>query len=296
MPTDRYRASNAGFALVAVVGFLLVASAIVAPFALAAKTRLMIASNNLERERLSLIATGLVNVVASKLGDEKGSAPVAIDNLPKMCRLADLAIELQVQSHDGLIDLNAADVALLDLGLKAIGLPATEASETARSIIAFRTGSRAFSEISDSQAPPLVGGPKHAPFESVSELHDVLPAGIATSQLYEIFTVYSRSGTISRPSASRPIRDELRSSGNAVANAITDKAGIPVYTIAISVKNAPGLMANANYIVGPAFDGRLQFLAPSPPPSALFSETSQVACEQLFGASVASTLSEWRNG
>ncbi|TIX95002.1 MAG: general secretion pathway protein GspK, partial [Mesorhizobium sp.] len=55
--------ASAGFSLVAVLVFMLIVSAIVVPFAVTAKTRLMIANNEVEQERLSLLAEGLVNVM-----------------------------------------------------------------------------------------------------------------------------------------------------------------------------------------------------------------------------------------
>ena len=76
--SDRHESPNAGgesassgFSLVAVLVFMLIVSAIVVPFAVTAKTRLMIANNEVEQERLSLLAEGLGNVVASELTGEQ---------------------------------------------------------------------------------------------------------------------------------------------------------------------------------------------------------------------------------
>lgn len=288
-PTDHSRSGNAGFSLVPVQGFLLVASAVVAPFALVAKIKLMIASNNAERERLSLLAIGLVH----KLGAEEGDDQLAVTGSLAVCRLADLTIEVLVQARDGLIDLNAADPALMSLGLKALGLPVEEASKIALSIVEFRASSRAFPRTEVSNHPEPIGGPKHAPF---SELHDILPSGFVTSKLYEIFTVNSKSGTGSLRHATGLLQEELRCNGRGVTDAVSDKAALPIHTIAASVKNATGLIASASYLVEALLPGRVQLLAPGPLFSSTSDEAEAVPCEHLFGADVMKTLMEWRNG
>ncbi|GLQ77266.1 hypothetical protein GCM10007881_07820 [Mesorhizobium huakuii] len=63
---------SSGFALVAVLIFLLIVSAITSTFALTAWTRLKIASNETESQRLGLLAEGLTNVLAARLSGGRG--------------------------------------------------------------------------------------------------------------------------------------------------------------------------------------------------------------------------------
>lgn len=70
---ERDENASSGFSLSAVLVFMLIVSAIIVPFAVTAKTQLMIANNEVEQERLRLIAEGVGNVVASQLtGDASG--------------------------------------------------------------------------------------------------------------------------------------------------------------------------------------------------------------------------------
>ena len=101
--------STAGFSLVAVLVFMLIVSTIVVPFAVTARTRLMIANNELEQERLSLLAEGLGNVVASELTGEQATPKLPLDSTPAACRSGKYSFVLRVQDHGGLIDLNGAD-------------------------------------------------------------------------------------------------------------------------------------------------------------------------------------------
>ena len=126
-----HESASAGFSLVAVLVFMLIVSAIVVPFAVTAKTRLMIANNEVEQERLSLLAEGLGNVVASELtgGSETKKSCRWISRRPRAGREISASI-VRVQDHGGLIDLNAADDTLLALGLRSARLRAADGAST----------------------------------------------------------------------------------------------------------------------------------------------------------------------
>ncbi|WP_322414109.1 hypothetical protein [Mesorhizobium huakuii] len=80
---------SSGFALVAVLVFLLIVSAITSSFALTAWTRLKIASNETESERLGLLAEGLTNVLAARLSGDGADFDLPLNFEPVSCAVGE---------------------------------------------------------------------------------------------------------------------------------------------------------------------------------------------------------------
>ncbi|RUU14324.1 hypothetical protein EOD23_01395 [Mesorhizobium sp. USDA-HM6] len=185
---------SSGFALVAVLVFLLVVSAITSTFALAAWTQRTVAVNELQVQKLSLLAEGLTNVLAARLSGEGTDTKLPLNFEPVACTASGLAIVTRLQGHAGLIDLNAADHNLLALGFASLGLDADTSRDLSIAVEYFRSGASIFAAAAKAKVD-VAGGYKFARFESVAELQDFAPLRtVPLTDLYRTFTVNSRSG------------------------------------------------------------------------------------------------------
>ncbi|MFO6463285.1 hypothetical protein ACK8OR_02740 [Jannaschia sp. KMU-145] len=187
------RPAEDGFALLAVVVFLLVVTTMMTGFVLAARAGLDQARDGVAEARLDLLAEGLGRVAARAVFIAEATEtapPFALNASPAACREGDLTIQLQVQDQQGLVDLNAAGRELLVLALRSLGLPAAAAAEQADAILAYRTPP-------EDDAPPLADlqlrdGLKQAPFAAVEELHAFpVLAELPIDRLTGTFTVHS---------------------------------------------------------------------------------------------------------
>jgi general secretion pathway protein K len=189
--TDR----QAGFALVAVLWFLVLVAAFVAPFAVAARTDFLIASNRSKKVRLDTLAEGVSTLLSLRLMEHgDAAAPLADilqDSSPVSCNLGAYTFDIRLQDQSGLIDLNAADRALLATGLRAIGVATADA--VAEAVVNYR----------HSGAPVpgadvgIEGGAKGGPFETVVELSDFEALKyVEPTKLHRVFTVHSGQGIV----------------------------------------------------------------------------------------------------
>jgi len=292
-----HETASSGFSLVAVLVFLLIVSAIVVPFAVTAKTRLMIANNEVEQERLSLLAEGLGNVVASELTGGSGTKKIPLDSTPAACRAGDLSFDVRVQDHGGLIDLNAADDTLLALGFASLGFERQTAQALAKAAIRFRDSAKLFAGQPQSRTP--VGPPedKQAPFESVSELQEFSAlASTSLQTLHAVFTVNSKRGTISADRAPNRLRAVL--AGGSSASVVAASADATAYTVDVVVRrDGSGIAGEAGFIIEPSPVSPTAFWRVSRSPvtaaTALPAGTGTIGCEVLFGAEAAQILQGW---
>lgn len=285
--------ASSGFSLVAVLVFMLIVSAIVVPFAVTAKTRLMIANSEVEQERLSLLAEGLGNVVASALTGASDGQKFPLDSTPASCRSGELSFAVRVQDHGGLIDLNAADDSLLGLGFAALGFEQQTSAELAKATIRFRDSAKLFADLPRSRS--AVGPPedKQAPFESVSELQEFPAlASIPLRALNGVFTVNSKRGTVSADRAPSRLRAALASGSSAsVVQALADASA---YTVDVVVRrDGSGIAGEAGFIIeksptGAAFSRVSR--SPVAEAGALPPVAGTAGCEVLFGTEAARLL------
>ncbi|ESZ31785.1 hypothetical protein X733_19955 [Mesorhizobium sp. L2C067A000] len=274
--------------------FMLIVSAIVVPFAVTARTRLMIANNELEQERLSLLAEGLGNVVASELTGDQVTEKLPLDSTPAACRSGQYSFVLRVQDHAGLIDLNAADDRLLGLGFAALGFEQQMAGELAKAAMRFRDSAKLFAGLPQARSP--VGPPedKEAPFESVSELQEFSAlAQIPLRNLQGIFTVNSKRGTVSSDRAPRRLRAVLVGGPN--ASVVAGATDVSAYTVEIVVsRDGSGITGEAGFIVEKSQANSSPFSRVSRSPAgsaaALPPSTATAGCEMLFGTEAAQLL------
>ncbi|ESX11826.1 hypothetical protein X768_09775 [Mesorhizobium sp. LSJC265A00] len=277
--------------------FTLIVSAIVVPFAVTARTRLMIANNELEQEHLSLLAEGLGNVVASELTSDQPTEKLPLDSTPAACRSGQYSFVLRVQDHGGLIDLNAADDRLLGLGFAALGFDQQMADELAKAAMRFRDSAKLFAGLPQARSPVGPSEDKQAPFESVSELQEFTAlARIPLSNLQGIFTVNSKRGTVSSDRAPRRLRAVLVGGPN--ASVVAGATDVSAYTVDIVVRrDGSGITGEAGFIVEKSQSGPLPFSRVSRSPAgdaaAQPAAAVTVGCEMLFGTEAAQLLARW---
>ncbi|WP_322414107.1 hypothetical protein [Mesorhizobium huakuii] len=235
---------SSGFALVAVLVFLLIVSAITSTFALTAWTRLKIASNETESQRLGLLAEGLTNVLAARLSGDGADLDLPLNFEPVSCTVGDLAVVTRLQGHSGLIDLNAADHNLLAQGFASLGTDPEMSNRLAIAVEYSRSGASIFAAAAQEKIE-VAGGFKHAPFEAVAELQDFSGLGsIPLADLYGTFTVNSRRGDLV-VSRANPVLASFAKIGTPSGAKMPEQA----FTIAVSVsRRGSPIAGSAGYV------------------------------------------------
>lgn len=289
--------ASAGFSLVAVLVFMLIVSAVVAPFAVMARTRLMIANNEVEQERLSLLAEGLANVVSSELPGSPPKGKLPLDSTPTRCRSGKLTFDVRVQDHGGLIDLNASDTQLLSQGFLSLGFDPQTAEALAKAATRYRASTNAFAVQAEPSASPV--GPaeyKAAPFESVSELQEFAAlSSTPLPNLYGIFTVNSKRGTVALDHAPNRLRAILTDASESSGSVMQTVAGAPAYTVDITaMRDGSGIAGHAGFIIEPFPANPAGFRRVSQSPAAETTASppasGTASCDTLFGAETAEIL------
>lgn len=289
--------ASAGFSLVAVLVFMLIVSAVVVPFAVMARTRLMIANNEVEQERLSLLAEGLANVISSELAGSPATGKLLLDSTPTRCRSGSLTFDVRVQDHGGLIDLNAADAHLLSQGFVSLGFDPQTSEALAKAAIRYRASTNAFAAQAEPQASPV--GPaeyKAAPFESVSELQEFSAlASTPLPDLYGIFTVDSKRGSVALDHAPNRLRAVLTDTSDSSVSVMQTVAGAPAYTVDITaMRDGSAIAGHAGFIIEPFPTSSAGFrrVSQSPIAETVASPPSPItaSCDTLFGTEAAEIL------
>ncbi len=166
--TDRSGVDQ-GFALLAVLGFLLLISLFLAAFAASARLSLLTANNNDVHARLSYAADAITSYIAWRLGSDRDlrrESDLGRKGF-EVCRIDQTLIALSILPHGRLTNVNTADDALLASTLDDAGL--ADADQAARAIVQFRSAERD-PGAGDSD---VAGGMRRAPLEDVAELHDI---------------------------------------------------------------------------------------------------------------------------
>jgi general secretion pathway protein K len=209
-----------GFALVVVIWGLGVIALLVAPFMSTARLRLQAAFNIAAATKADLIAQSAIDLAALSLFAEQngalspthggsgggrpnfaalqGAAQLSRglhDGRPRSCAFDGAAVIIAVEDEAGKVDLNAAPAKLLKAMLMGLGAVPNQADSVANAIVAFRSNAigdvaQTNPEYADSGRPY---GPKHAPFQTIFELDQVVGVDAALfRQLLPFVTVHSR--------------------------------------------------------------------------------------------------------
>lgn len=236
----RDETKNAGFALAAVLGFLMLVAALLTPFAVSSRVRGLTAANTFETQRLSLAASAINSRLAAHFTETAASSSDYPQ--PERCAIGQFDIAISVREQHALVDLNYASPPLLVAGLKALELGDTEATAASDEIRAFRSVA-SFSGISPSTDTVFADGYKHGPFEDVVELQEIpsLRAySLATLRGY--FTVHSKSGQVSGHSIDPALSRAMRSLGMSPLEGAS--ASRPILRISTTIRAGVGAGAS----------------------------------------------------
>ena len=285
---DDDRSVEEGFALLAVLAFLLLFAALLLPFSSAARLTALTSSHDFERTRLSYAAETVNTYVAAKLASDTSwtnSIKRDADADGMSCRMKDLTLTLRMVNHAGLIDLNVAGASTIAAGLAALGLDEQQAATIANSIVAFRSPQPG-SALASGPQPDF--GFKHAPFEDVVELLDFTEMRRFTpEQFSEIFTVESHSAFVDRDLASKALQPFLAKLDDAVHEGSNV---IPIYTLVTKISR-PGESAIDARIVRIGDKRQAGRRSPSPP----LPTTTNAAlpgCGAVLGTDIAAWFEE----
>lgn len=255
------RTSEAGFALVAALFFLVIVAAVITPFAVGAKTELLLQANRRQQLQLDLLADVIAEQHARRLFADGGATSLhgSVDKHGgyRWCATRAFQFGYRVQAQSGLVDLNAAEPGLIAAGLRSLGLTPEAATNATRDITRFR--SYAPHSQSDPGREAVLGGYKFAPFETVAELADFSALrGHPLEDFREVFTVYSKRGGIDLSLAPATLREELMRDASTAPQRSTENVGSPAYAIEIFAKHihAPAVGFSGFVFVGTTADKR----------------------------------------
>lgn len=244
-----------GFALPAVLIFLLVVAAIVGPFAMAARRTLDASGHRIDRLALDLEAEGYIRLFTARAGEIAASAGQgSLAGRTVGCRIRDRRIVARLQDQAGLVDLNGAGRLLLEKGFEAVGLDRDTAARMSGEVEAARRREPSVS----SGAVERDLSVRHAPFEAPIELTEFRSlAGLKREVLEGIFTVHTRSGSIVADKVPNALSGRL---GDRLDGVIVTRAPTSAI-VAVDVMVASGRsLGRAGAVVRRGPDGRLDIL------------------------------------
>ncbi|MCB1385656.1 MAG: hypothetical protein KDJ80_06915 [Nitratireductor sp.] len=199
----------AGFALVAVLLFLLIVSAVITPFVLAARTDFLLSSRQYLIVRQQMLARGVAQAIARQIAgrDTVAIAELKLDSEPMRVRCGPHDLTIVAQDQAGLADLNTSPRGLLEAGFLALGFSAGDAANLADAAVAYRSPQGGGGGGANRLVP---AGLKHFPFDAIEELYEFEGmAGMAPGTLRRVMTVYNRSAVIDPDAYSPALRRVL---------------------------------------------------------------------------------------
>jgi general secretion pathway protein K len=209
---DIIERADAGFVLVSVLWLLALLTLVMLVLLTAVRLDVRTTGQVIGHAEAEVLADGLMRLVALRLGDRRSLADAGLtgDGTPMHCGHGDAAVTIAVTDVAGLVDLNAASVNLLEWLLRGLGVAPERAVALAAAIVDFRDEDDVpginGAESAAYQAAGLAHGPKNAPFETVTELDQVLGMDVALlGRLRAVTTVHSRQPGIDSAVAPREI-------------------------------------------------------------------------------------------
>ncbi|EUB98371.1 hypothetical protein PMI07_004652 [Rhizobium sp. CF080] len=187
---------DSGFALLAVLGFILLFAMFLAPFAASSRLKALTVGHEYNQARLGNAVQAINSYLAWRIGADPRWRNVVDGGglLASECAINDISMKIAIVPHASLINLNTAEEPLLVAGFNGIGLVGIKAQDTAQKVMHFRSPGTGNGDDAGIDA-----GPKHAPFEDISELHDFEALrGIALSDLGRVFSVREGRAILSR--------------------------------------------------------------------------------------------------
>lgn len=189
-----------GFGLVTALMFVLLVAAVITPLAVLSRVQVLSAAYSSRRTAFELLGPGLSLVAYA--GHSK--SPMTTDW--QQCQGRDKIFYLRIRDQNGLIGLNSASNPLLTIGFRSLGYNETEAARFADRVETYREIGPAGTG-ADGDATFVA---KHAPFENVAELYDVLEPPIPEIGLIAaVFTIHNKTDSVTVSHSSRPVREFL---------------------------------------------------------------------------------------
>lgn len=204
-----------GFALVSVLLFLLVVTAVITPFVLAARTDFLLASAGYHKDRQTHLADGLARLVARQVAaaSEEINEELRFNSEPMRSVCGNSLVEVRVQDQLGLVNLNLAGADLLAAGFSALGFDSSDSSDLAALAETYRNQEGAASPAAERD---LSDGFKFGSFEAIEELYEF--PGFARQSvelLGKVFTIHGGLQTINATNVPAALKKEIgRFSGN----------------------------------------------------------------------------------
>jgi general secretion pathway protein K len=235
---DAARPADRGFVLVSVLWLLALLTLVALALMTTARLDVRAAGQLVRHAEAEALADGLTRLVALRLGDRDrrllAEAGITTDGAPLHCSHRNASVEIAVNDVGGLVDLNAASQPLLEWVLLRRGVAAGQARSIAAAIVDFRDADDLPSgpegaESAAYQAAGLRHGPKNAPFQSVTELDQVLgmTPGLLNC-LRAVVTVYGRQPGIDAAHAPRELIAAPSKGDTAVATSTDGRAPMPI--------------------------------------------------------------------
>jgi hypothetical protein len=199
-----------GFFLVGVLVFCFLLIPVVALLAQSSRAVALGTNSANHQLKLEFLAEGLSDLVASKLSSDPGFLARFEDGSAVGCSFDDMIFTFAMQDHDGKIDLNNAGSELLKAGFRAAGIADDKAELLQRFVEAFRSNTASTDVLRDHPNLPSL---KHAPFERIEELNDIVVGlDLPPIDFEPYFTVYKRGGNLEQATAVKSLQAVLEAS------------------------------------------------------------------------------------
>jgi general secretion pathway protein K len=225
-----------GFVLVSVLWLLALLTLVTLVLLTAVRLDVRTTGQLVGHAEAEALADGLMRLVALRIGDRDrrplDTAGLARDGTPMRCQHGDAVAAIAVTDVAGLVDLNAAPANLLEWLLRGLGVGPDKAATLAAAIVDFRDEDDV-PTVNGAESPAyrsagLAYGPKNAPFETVTELDQVLGMDLALlDRLRAVATVHSRQPGIDARVAPHEVLSAAAASSRIGAAATSPKLGAP---------------------------------------------------------------------
>ena len=201
---------DSGFALLVVLSFLLMATALTTPFVTGAHVQALVTRNSSQSAREEILLRGLVEMAATRYIElyENPDAQSVTDVICPAPHAGLPDIAFHFQDHRGLIDLNAASQDVLAIGFEALSMKHDDAEKLASEAVRFRSADSGQNSAPNGAVP--LGGYKHGLFETTAELTDLYAfPRVQADAVNRVFSVHSGTGTVDRTAAQGELLERL---------------------------------------------------------------------------------------
>ncbi|HLP66344.1 MAG TPA: hypothetical protein VK181_02370 [Rhizobium sp.] len=244
--TERHSGPDAGFALVGVLLFSLLAAAILTPLVIHSieyrRTAVIRQSATSDR----LLAGGLATLVSSLAREQQ--LPLGEASTWWECAVGGKRVLIHLQDTAGLVDLNSAEDPLLVAGFLALG-HARETSDGEMTKVVTRRG--AIGIAPEPTRGETAGEAGSGQFVSVAELQELLGLSSSEQRLAEdIFTVRNKTGAVSKRALPPALATSIPSVAGASDFVGEDATAGPFRTVRIAVlaeEPAPASLVSVTY-------------------------------------------------